>query len=96
MHHYSICLWPPPLGGWQRSEALFYPINLFLHCPSSEEHNFNDDKKVFTVEYPSLHCEYVLLLLINKAADWPIARQDRDRQDKQTKDTGMKRGTVRE
>lgn len=48
------------------------------------------------MEYPSLHCEYVLLSLINKAVDWPIARQDRVRQDKQTEDTGMKKVTVRE
>ena len=39
--------------------------------------------------------EYVLLSLVNKEADWPIARQDKVRRDNQTEDTGMKKGRVR-
>lgn len=35
--------------------------------------------------------EYTLLSLINKEADWPIARRDKVRQDNQTEDTGMKK-----
>ena len=44
---------------------------------------------------PSVHCEYALLSLVNKEADWPIARQDKVRWDNQTEDTGMKNGGVR-
>lgn len=37
---------------------------------------------------PSLHLEYVLLLLVGKEADWPRSRQDKFRQDNKTEDTG--------
>lgn len=70
MHCYPIYLLPPPLGGWQMSEAFFYPINLHLHTVFPQKNtNLNNDEKVFVVEYPSLHCEYGLLSLINKAVD---------------------------
>ena len=39
---------------------------------------------------PSVHCEYVLFSLVNKEADWPIARRDKVRWDNQTEDTGIK------
>lgn len=29
---------------------------------------------------PSVHCKYVFFALINKEADWPIARLDKVRQ----------------
>lgn len=44
---------------------------------------------------PSGYCEYFLLTLVNKDADWPIARQDEVGQDNQTEDTEMKRGGVK-
>ena len=34
--------------------------------------------------------------MVNKEADWPIARQDKIRRDRQTEVTGMKKGKVRE
>ena len=37
----------------------------------------------------SIHCEYVSLLLVNKEADWPIARKDKVRQDNLTEDAGI-------
>ena len=33
---------------------------------------------------PSVQCEYVLFSLVNKEADWPIARQVKIRQANQT------------
>ena len=45
---------------------------------------------------PSVHCEYVLFSLVNKEADWPIARQDQVRQDNQTENAEWKKGRVRE
>ena len=43
------------------------------------------------------HCEYYMFLsLVNKEADWLIAKQDTVTQDNQTEDTGMKSGGVRE
>lgn len=33
---------------------------------------------------PSVHCEYVLLPLVNKEVEWPVARQDKVRWGNQT------------
>lgn len=96
MHCYPIYLL---VHLWEAGKCLKHSFTLLIFTCTvlpQKNTNFNDDKKVFAVEYPSLHCEYGLLSLINKAVDWPIARQDRVRQDKQTEDTGMKRGSVRE
>lgn len=32
-----------------------------------------------------MHCKYALVSLVNKRADWQIARQEKDRRDLQTK-----------
>ena len=44
----------------------------------------------------SIGCEYVLLLLLNKKADWPMARQNKARWESQTKNTEGKKGRVKE
>lgn len=44
----------------------------------------------------SVHCEYVLLSLVNKEAYWPIARQGKVRWVNQTEDARMKKGGVKE
>lgn len=38
---------------------------------------------------PSVRCEYVLLLLVNKKADWPIERQKKARSESQTEKLKM-------
>ena len=39
-----------------------------------------------------VHCKYVLLSLVNKKADWPIARQAEVRRESQTEDSRKKKG----
>lgn len=45
---------------------------------------------------PCVYCEYLLLSLVNKEADWPRGRQIKFRQYNQTKDIGTKKDRVRE
>lgn len=52
--------------------------------------------KILLWDNRAVHCEYLVLSLVNKTAYWTTASQDKVSWEKQAVDTGMKKDRARE
>ena len=74
---------------------IFYLKQAKFHPESEKKKEKYVLKRKLLWNNPSVHCDYILLSLDNKDADWPIIVKYYTQRDIHIEDTGIKKGRVR-